>query len=242
MPWRTGLAGPTAGPPRRGPGTTSRCRCSARCRTYASTVHCPASGRVRVVAHPADRPCVSAPLRSWLCSCLPNELRSQRDRRLCALPRWAASERGPDGVGASRRAVLEGQRVRLARIVRARRGRADRRAEAASACTIWRSRTPRTFTCDRRSNATRRAACCSRCSAPPATSRTARRWTWERCRCSSHAGSSSPCARASASDLHGARMRLEERPELLKEGTFAVLWAILDTIVDEYAPVIEGLE
>ena len=45
-----------------------------------------------------------------------------------------------------------------------------------------------------------------------------------------------------ASDLHGARLRLEERPGLLKEGTVAVLWAILDTIVDDYAPVIEGLE
>jgi magnesium transporter len=45
-----------------------------------------------------------------------------------------------------------------------------------------------------------------------------------------------------ASDLHGARLRLERRPELLKEGTSAILWAILDTIVDDYAPVIEGLE
>jgi magnesium transporter len=45
-----------------------------------------------------------------------------------------------------------------------------------------------------------------------------------------------------ASDLHGARVRLEHRPELLKEGTGAVLWAILDAIVDGYAPVIEGLE
>jgi magnesium transporter len=45
-----------------------------------------------------------------------------------------------------------------------------------------------------------------------------------------------------ASNLHGARMRLEERPQLLKEGSAAVLWAILDTIVDDYAPVIEGLE
>jgi magnesium transporter len=45
-----------------------------------------------------------------------------------------------------------------------------------------------------------------------------------------------------ASDLHGARLRLEDRPELLQEGSMAVLWAILDTIVDEYAPVIEGLE
>ncbi|MDQ6822616.1 MAG: magnesium and cobalt transport protein CorA [Actinomycetota bacterium] len=45
-----------------------------------------------------------------------------------------------------------------------------------------------------------------------------------------------------ASDLHDARLRLEGRPELLKEGTGSVLWAILDTVVDGYAPVIEGLE
>jgi magnesium transporter len=45
-----------------------------------------------------------------------------------------------------------------------------------------------------------------------------------------------------ASDLHGARLRLERRPELLKEGPAAVLWAILDKVVDDYAPVLEGLE
>ena len=45
-----------------------------------------------------------------------------------------------------------------------------------------------------------------------------------------------------ASDLHGARLRLERRPELLKEGSAAVLWAILDKVVDDYAPVLEGLE
>jgi magnesium transporter len=45
-----------------------------------------------------------------------------------------------------------------------------------------------------------------------------------------------------ASDLHGARLRLENRPELLREGPVAALWAILDTIVDHYAPVTEGLE
>jgi magnesium transporter len=45
-----------------------------------------------------------------------------------------------------------------------------------------------------------------------------------------------------ASDLHGARLRLERRPELLREGTAAILWAILDKIVDDYAPVLEGLE
>jgi magnesium transporter len=45
-----------------------------------------------------------------------------------------------------------------------------------------------------------------------------------------------------ASDLHGARLRLERRPELLGEGPGAVLWAILDKVVDDYAPVVEGLE
>jgi magnesium transporter len=45
-----------------------------------------------------------------------------------------------------------------------------------------------------------------------------------------------------ASDLHGARERLERRPELLQEGPPAALWAILDKIVDDYAPVVEGLE
>ena len=45
-----------------------------------------------------------------------------------------------------------------------------------------------------------------------------------------------------ASDLHGARLRLERRPELLKEGPAAILWAILDKVVDDYAPVLEGLE
>jgi magnesium transporter len=45
-----------------------------------------------------------------------------------------------------------------------------------------------------------------------------------------------------ASDLRGARERLERRPELLQEGPAAALWAILDKIVDDYAPVVEGLE
>jgi magnesium transporter len=45
-----------------------------------------------------------------------------------------------------------------------------------------------------------------------------------------------------ASELHGARLRLERRPELLREGPISVLWAILDKVVDDYAPVVEGLE
>src|SRR5206468_7535676 len=44
------------------------------------------------------------------------------------------------------------------------------------------------------------------------------------------------------SDLHPARLRLEQRPELLGEGTASVLWAVLDQVVDDYAPVVEGLE
>ena len=36
-----------------------------------------------------------------------------------------------------------------------------------------------------------------------------------------------------ASDLHGARIRLEQRPELLKAGTNSVLWAILDQVVEQ---------
>ncbi|KHK99925.1 magnesium transporter CorA [Microbacterium mangrovi] len=45
-----------------------------------------------------------------------------------------------------------------------------------------------------------------------------------------------------ASELHDARLRLEQRPELLAAGTSAVLWAILDQVVDGYAPVVAGLE
>ena len=45
-----------------------------------------------------------------------------------------------------------------------------------------------------------------------------------------------------ASELRGARARLEQRPDLLDLGTPAVLWAILDSVVDNYAPVVAGLE
>ncbi len=45
-----------------------------------------------------------------------------------------------------------------------------------------------------------------------------------------------------ASDLRPARQRLEQRPELLQGGAASVLWAVLDQVVDSYAPVVEGLE
>jgi magnesium transporter len=45
-----------------------------------------------------------------------------------------------------------------------------------------------------------------------------------------------------ASDLRDARQRLEQRPELLAAGSSSTLWAILDEVVDNYAPVVAGLE
>ena len=45
-----------------------------------------------------------------------------------------------------------------------------------------------------------------------------------------------------ASELREARQRLEQRPELLTAGTASALWAILDQVVDGYAPVVAGLE
>ncbi|MFF4426854.1 CorA family divalent cation transporter [Streptomyces sp. NPDC001549] len=45
-----------------------------------------------------------------------------------------------------------------------------------------------------------------------------------------------------ASELHEARSRLESRPELLKTGSASTLWAILDQVVDSYAPVVGELE
>jgi magnesium transporter len=45
-----------------------------------------------------------------------------------------------------------------------------------------------------------------------------------------------------ASELGSARQRLEDAPELLKEGPPAAVWAILDKIVDDYEPVMAGLE
>ena len=45
-----------------------------------------------------------------------------------------------------------------------------------------------------------------------------------------------------ASELAGARSRLEHRPELLEAGAASVLWAILDQVVDGYAPVVAEVE
>jgi magnesium transporter len=44
------------------------------------------------------------------------------------------------------------------------------------------------------------------------------------------------------SELATARRRLEARPELLGMGAAAAVWAILDKVVDDYAPVVDGIE
>lgn len=43
-------------------------------------------------------------------------------------------------------------------------------------------------------------------------------------------------------DLGEVRARLEADPELMRQGPFAVLYAILDKVVDDYGPVIDGLQ
>ncbi|MGW2695226.1 magnesium and cobalt transport protein CorA [Streptomyces sp. NPDC001296] len=45
-----------------------------------------------------------------------------------------------------------------------------------------------------------------------------------------------------APDLSAVRRRMEESPELLKLGPEAVLYAILDAVVDGYAPVVTGVQ
>jgi magnesium transporter len=45
-----------------------------------------------------------------------------------------------------------------------------------------------------------------------------------------------------ASELGPARTRLEERPELLKLGPVAAVWAVLDKVVDDYRPVVDGID
>lgn len=43
-------------------------------------------------------------------------------------------------------------------------------------------------------------------------------------------------------DLAEVRQRLESDPDLLDNGPFAVLYAVLDKVVDDYGPVLDGLQ
>jgi magnesium transporter len=44
------------------------------------------------------------------------------------------------------------------------------------------------------------------------------------------------------SELKTARSRVEARPDLLKMGPAAAVWAITDKVVDDYLPVVDGIE
>jgi magnesium transporter len=48
--------------------------------------------------------------------------------------------------------------------------------------------------------------------------------------------------RGPTNELREARRRLEERPELAARGPAAVVWAVVDKVVDDYEPVVAGLE
>jgi magnesium transporter len=45
-----------------------------------------------------------------------------------------------------------------------------------------------------------------------------------------------------AAPLHGVRAKVEQRPELLRAGPMAVVYGILDEVVDGYAPVMDALD
>ena len=45
-----------------------------------------------------------------------------------------------------------------------------------------------------------------------------------------------------APDLHAVRDRMERETDLLRRGPEAILYAIMDRVVDDYAPVVAGLE
>ncbi len=45
-----------------------------------------------------------------------------------------------------------------------------------------------------------------------------------------------------ASELTGVRRQLESHPELLEFGPASAVWAILDKVVDDYQPVVDGID
>ena len=71
---------------------------------------------------------------------------------------------------------------------------------------------------------------------PRRTSRSARST------CSSGPTSSSRCGTPRSRTSAEVRHRLEADPELLRQGPNAVLYAVLDKVVDDYGPVLDGLQ
>ena len=112
----------------------------------------------------------------------------------------------------------------------------------ASGCTSWRSRTSRRSTCAPRSSSyggLRRA----RHPAHGPIRRRARGGRLRRDQRLRRAPTFVITVRQGvASELHSARHNLEAHPELLAQGSAAVLWAILDQVVNGYGPVVAELE
>ncbi|GAA3212116.1 magnesium and cobalt transport protein CorA [Microbacterium terregens] len=43
-------------------------------------------------------------------------------------------------------------------------------------------------------------------------------------------------------DVHGVRAELEQHPAILAKGTYGIVWALLSRVLDDYGPVIDGVE
>ena len=124
-------------------------------------------------------------------------------------------------------------------LLRARPRRSSTRSRASSTCTSWRSRTPSTPTSGPSSRCTAtRSSWCSR-----------RRATWTREEVVEFGeilvfiGEDFivTVRHGEATDLHDVREQVEADPEHLGAGPGAVLHAIVDRVVDDYVPAIEGL-
>ena len=95
-------------------------------------------------------------------------------------------------------------------------------------------------TSEPRSNAT--VTCSSSCCAPRATSTGQRRSNSARCTFFIGPNFAITIRHAESPDLGRVRKRLEKSPELLALGPHAVLYAVFDQVVDEFQPVVVGLE
>ncbi len=133
--------------------------------------------------------------------------------RLRALQGRLPPERRAAGDRRGRRAQRRRGRLRLAGPARSRRARSSSRSPRASTCRRWPSRTRCRPTSARRSRTTTTATSSS-CT-PRATSTTARRSSSARSTSSPAPGYVIVVRHGAASELHSARERLEQKPELL---------------------------
>ena len=89
-----------------------------------------------------------------------------------------------------------------------------------------------------RTTRTRTSSCC----APPATTTRSRRCDFGEIHVFVGSGYASSCGAALRAIWPRRASASRQRPELLKHGPAAVVWAILDKVVDDYEPVVDGIE